>query len=277
MSQFAVDIQNAIFGQHNVRPINGRSRAPAAFGRQKLYPRLRSVALAGYAAPPDGLSAFLHGQSTCRSKRVCCDRRVPLAWHEFNQKEAKRGKRRHPRCDMSALWKIDTRENHDVRWRSGCFLPKLSKELYDGRERWKLSASSALKLLTMNPTDVDPYSVLEVPSTASIEEIKSAFRRLAKRYHPDAGGTHEQMLRLLAAWQVLSDPSRRAAYDSSRASPDDEAARKQWDTVSEEVEREAQSYPSDPNRVADWVEELLRTAVDQPATRFWRSDAGQRT
>ncbi len=38
----------------NGTPINGRSRAPAALGREKLYPRLRSGALAGYpaAAPP---------------------------------------------------------------------------------------------------------------------------------------------------------------------------------------------------------------------------------
>jgi hypothetical protein len=38
---------------HNVGPINGRSRAPAALELQKLYLRLRSVALAGYPAFSD--------------------------------------------------------------------------------------------------------------------------------------------------------------------------------------------------------------------------------
>ena len=32
----------------------------------------------------------------------------------------------------------------------------------------------------------DPYKVLGLPSTATDEEVKQAYRRLAKRYHPDA-------------------------------------------------------------------------------------------
>jgi curved DNA-binding protein CbpA len=115
----------------------------------------------------------------------------------------------------------------------------------------------------MSPSDADPYTVLEIPSAASMEDIRSAFRRLAKRYHPDAGGTHDQMLKLLAAWQVLSDRDRRAAYDRSRANPNDQAATKQWNAVREEVEREAQRYPSKPDRVAEWIEELLRKAVEK--------------
>ena len=34
----------------------------------------------------------------------------------------------------------------------------------------------------------DPYQVLGVPSTASADEVKAAYRRLAKKYHPDLNG-----------------------------------------------------------------------------------------
>lgn len=63
----------------------------------------------------------------------------------------------------------------------------------------------------------DPYEVLEVGRKASDAEIKSAFRRLAARHHPDRnpGDEHAQarFTELNAAYQILSDPQKRAAYD----------------------------------------------------------------
>ncbi len=52
--------------------------------------------------------------------------------------------------------------------------------------------------------DVDPYQVLGVASTATLEEIRNAYRRQAKRYHPDAGG-EDWVFRILAqAYEMLS-------------------------------------------------------------------------
>lgn len=59
------------------------------------------------------------------------------------------------------------------------------------------------------------YEMLGVPPTASADEIKQAYRQLARQTHPDAtGGKTDALFGLVtAAHQVLSDPARRAAYD----------------------------------------------------------------
>jgi curved DNA-binding protein CbpA len=70
------------------------------------------------------------------------------------------------------------------------------------------------------------YDELGVTSSASAEEINTAFRRLAKKYHPDLNGGREQevkplFLRAQTAYEVLSDPARRAKYDARFSSTDD--------------------------------------------------------
>ncbi|MGF1640113.1 MAG: DnaJ C-terminal domain-containing protein [Rhodospirillales bacterium] len=63
----------------------------------------------------------------------------------------------------------------------------------------------------------DPYQVLGVPRHADPDEIKRAFRRQARRVHPDSDAGNpsadENFKRLAAAYQLLSDPARRARYD----------------------------------------------------------------
>ena len=57
------------------------------------------------------------------------------------------------------------------------------------------------------------YEVLGVKKDASAEEIKKAFRRLARKHHPDAGGSEEKFKELNEAYEVLSDAEKRAQYD----------------------------------------------------------------
>jgi len=61
--------------------------------------------------------------------------------------------------------------------------------------------------------DTSHYDVLGVAPTASAEEVRAAYRRAARDHHPDAGGDGLRMQDLNAAWRVLGDPIRRAAYD----------------------------------------------------------------
>lgn len=71
----------------------------------------------------------------------------------------------------------------------------------------------------------DYYEILNVPRDASLEEIKAAYRRLAREYHPDVRKddpqAEERFKEINEAYQVLSDPQKRAEYDrlGRRAAP----------------------------------------------------------
>ncbi|MGH2727919.1 MAG: molecular chaperone DnaJ [Actinomycetota bacterium] len=68
--------------------------------------------------------------------------------------------------------------------------------------------------------DKDFYKVLGVSETASADEIKKAFRKLAQKYHPDRNpgdkGAEDRMKEISEASDVLSDPKKRAEYDNVR-------------------------------------------------------------
>ena len=60
----------------------------------------------------------------------------------------------------------------------------------------------------------DYYSILGIQKTASEDEIKKAYRKLAHQHHPDkAGGNEAKFKEINEAYQVLSDRSKRAQYD----------------------------------------------------------------
>ena len=62
----------------------------------------------------------------------------------------------------------------------------------------------------------DYYEVLGISKGASEEEIKKAFRKLAKKYHPDVNkeaDAEEKFKEINEAYEVLSDPQKRATYD----------------------------------------------------------------
>ena len=72
------------------------------------------------------------------------------------------------------------------------------------------------------------YQTLEVDPAATPAEIKAAYRRLAKVFHPDSHNqmaNHEQIAQVNAAYEVLKDPHQRSMYDQDQASF---TSRKYW-------------------------------------------------
>ena len=64
----------------------------------------------------------------------------------------------------------------------------------------------------------DYYQILGVPRSASADDIKKAYRRLASQHHPDKGGDKEKFQEIQEAYNTLSDPTLRNDYDNPRQS-----------------------------------------------------------
>lgn len=64
----------------------------------------------------------------------------------------------------------------------------------------------------------DHYEILGLDNDASSQDVKDAYKRLAKRAHPDAGGSAALFRMVEEAHRVLSDPASRRAYDATRRS-----------------------------------------------------------
>jgi molecular chaperone DnaJ len=129
----------------------------------------------------------------------------------------------------------------------------------------------------------DPYSVLGVSKTASADDIKKAYRKLAKKLHPDVNPgdkkSEERFKEVSSAFEVLGDPKKRALYDefgeiSTRPGFDEQKAR--------EIQRQAQAgfggaargfegfgggAGFDPSDLGSMFEDLFGRRQQAPRTR----------
>ncbi|EHY54321.1 hypothetical protein HRR83_008098 [Exophiala dermatitidis] len=77
------------------------------------------------------------------------------------------------------------------------------------------------ELESTEPATVDPYDVLKVSKTATADEIKSAYRKLALKHHPDKARpedretAHKAFQEIAFAYAILSDERRRKRYDAT--------------------------------------------------------------
>lgn len=83
-----------------------------------------------------------------------------------------------------------------------------------------------------------PYEILGVPSDASQDDIKKAYRKAASHTHPDAGGEPGKFEEVAEAFRIVGCPERRATYDrfGAVANPEEVARKTVIETLSEMVE-----------------------------------------
>lgn len=58
------------------------------------------------------------------------------------------------------------------------------------------------------------YEILQISKTASVEEIRSSYKNLAKLHHPDKGGNKEKFQEIQTAYEILSDETKKREYDN---------------------------------------------------------------
>ncbi|OMP06967.1 hypothetical protein COLO4_07764 [Corchorus olitorius] len=83
---------------------------------------------------------------------------------------------------------------------------------------FKSATATGYKNTRVLPLAGSLYEILRVERTASLNEIKTAYRSLAKMYHPDATGSSSDgrdFIEIRNAYTTLSDPMARAMYDMS--------------------------------------------------------------
>lgn len=121
----------------------------------------------------------------------------------------------------------------------------------------------------------DYYDVLGVAADAGADEIKRAYRQLARRYHPDISGDDRGavFLEVSRAYEVLRDPERRRSYDAHLNQSRHKTARAEWmadevaidfPSVSSVLDRMRESFFGDRAGVTLSAEVLL-----SPEEAFW--------
>ncbi len=112
----------------------------------------------------------------------------------------------------------------------------------------------------------DPYSVLGVKPTASLDEIKAAWRALAKSLHPDRNqsdpNAHLRFAEVGQAYQLLKDPEKRQRFDQERRMA--EEARKREQAAG--GPRSADPPPKTDTSDGDILSSLWRKMAGQPNT-----------
>ena len=106
------------------------------------------------------------------------------------------------------------------------------------------------------------YKELGLRQNATRNEIKSAYRLLAKKYHPDTGGDNEKFLALQLAWETLNDPHKKAIHDKLLFNDESYIASKNENWSSELKNKKNNSTNKDQD-IKDWIKKIYT-----PANRF---------
>ena len=106
------------------------------------------------------------------------------------------------------------------------------------------------------------YEELGLNNYANQDEIKSSYRRLVKKHHPDAGGEKERFLAIQNAWETLNDPFKKEKYDKFLFSLNKST---NFDNQNWEEKANIKKYSSTikDNEVRNWIKNIYN-----PTNRF---------
>lgn len=116
------------------------------------------------------------------------------------------------------------------------------------------------------------YATLGVSERASHHEIKKAYRRMARKYHPDRNGTvyaEDMIKKINAAYEVLSDDLKRAQYDKTGFADIEQEAEPAYD-MSEQIHEEHHEHRAERVKTAKKDSDYYYgpTFIETPKSRF---------
>lgn len=103
---------------------------------------------------------------------------------------------------------------------------------------------------------IDYYAALGLKADANAKTIKDAYRRLAMLHHPDRGGSHEKMVLINEAFQILFDTAARARYDQASASASENDTTIVRNDVAK-ARQQAQKYPKEWSNFTKWLDQFV--------------------
>ena len=111
----------------------------------------------------------------------------------------------------------------------------------------------------MKPVQPDYYAILEVTPQASNKEIRLAYRRLVKKYHPDLNkkshNAERKIREINDAHEVLSNPEERKKYDRTRID---------YDATPEQTDKQQPTPTAEPPDIKGWGDEWQSYASERP-------------
>jgi molecular chaperone DnaJ len=99
------------------------------------------------------------------------------------------------------------------------------------------------------------YQTLEISHKSTPDEIKQAYRRLAKQFHPDCqtdSTSHEKIVAINAAYEILSDPQLRKAYDHQLIANSPEKRVQRTATAQASYNRYKEAQQDDKAQIKQW-------------------------
>jgi molecular chaperone DnaJ len=128
-------------------------------------------------------------------------------------------------------------------------------------------------------TEFDPYKTLDIGPKATLAQIKQAYRKLAKQFHPDSQhelAHHDNITRVNAAYELLKDPHRRQAYDDIHfygravgvAGPESAVHRHQRTQETQDIYRQArQARREADSHLEEWIRRVY-TPITRALTKI---------
>ena len=106
------------------------------------------------------------------------------------------------------------------------------------------------------------YEELGLKKNANQGEIKSSYRRLVKKHHPDAGGEKDRFIAIQNAWETLNDPFKKEQYDKTLVSLNQISSfnNENWE---KKVNTKKYSSKIKDNEVKNWIKNIYN-----PTNRF---------